>query len=151
MMIIKNQKRAAQKVYENENDQVNIMHWDGRSWVTCEKVKIEKLIAETCKCKIICRMWSRFQLYPSKRQSEQLPGAVFSEAGSGCPWSKVPWWIAAKLACQEDQKNGVNGCECMVFLYHGKKFWKETLLFLHWLSQIRFWSLVKDYKMNGLA
>ena len=39
----------------------------------------------------------------------------------------------------------------MVFFYHGTKFWKETLLFLHQLSQIRFWSLLKHYKMNGLT
>ena len=35
-------------------------------------------------------MWSSFQLYPSKRQSEQLPAAVFNKAGSCFPWSKVP-------------------------------------------------------------
>ena len=39
----------------------------------------------------------------------------------------------------------------MAFYYHGKRICKKTFLYLHCLNKIRFCSLVRHYRKNGLS
>ena len=118
-----------------------------------EKEKIEKFMADTCKCKLeeqreaCSTILSRDDFYDSRNNCQELSSAELDLVILGV--------IQSSLHCGYVSLSGRTEKHCerirMVFFYHGRRICKETFLFLHSASRKRFCSLVKHYKTNGLT
>ena len=118
-----------------------------------EKEKIEKFIADTCKCKLAeqgeacSTILSGDDFYDSRNNCQEFSSAELDLVILGV--------IQSSLHCGDVSLSGRKGKHRertrMVFFYHGRRICKETFLFLHSASRTRFCSLVKHYKTNGLT
>lgn len=138
---------------ESEDDEDEIVGIDVSEVDVTEKAKIEKFVTETCSCKLADGV---------KPCSTTLSMDDFQENRSNCQELSateldlvVLGAIQSSLSCSEISMSGRSEKQRkrtrMFFFFHGKRVCKETFLFLHCLSKMRFFSLVKHYKKNGLT
>ena len=137
---------------ENENDEANSCIEIGEAELS-EKEKIEKFIADTCKCKLAeqgaaCRtILSRDDFYDSRNNCQELSSAELDLVILGVIQSSLNCGDVSLSGRTEKQRERTR----MVFFYHGRRICKETFSFLHSVSRTRFCSLLKHYKTNGLT
>ena len=136
----------------NENDEANSCIEIGEAELS-EKEKIEKFIADTCKCKLAeqgaacSTILSRDDFYDSRNNCQELSSAELDLVILGVIQSSLNCGDVSLSGRTEKQRKRTR----MVFFYHGRRICKETFLFLHSASRTRFCSNVKHYKTNGLT
>ena len=118
-----------------------------------EKAKVEKFITDTCNCKFgdggqACSTTiSLDDIHVSRNNCYKLSSTELDLVVLGA--------IQSSLNCGEVSESGRTEKKHertpMTFFFHGKRICKEAFLFLHCISQTKFFSLVKRYKKNGLS
>ena len=122
---------------------------DGRT----ERDKVQHFYTETCKCKL---GWIE------KACSTTLTQDDFIESRNNCYELSsteldlvILEIIQSSLNCNGTSISGRVAKDHqhprMTSFYHGKRICLKTFLFLHCLSNFRFYSLIKHYRKNGLA